>query len=402
MTRSSDAIKKLFPHCACGDPVYRKGTTFPVKMKNLCNEWRLIIAVFVIRGGVLVFAEDCNVTQVLECYGDISDNVSDVPDQRTLNKSRLENLCKESDAAERCEEDLASCIDSDPSLKAIQTQYTTIRRDACGNSTFNMSKKEDDPINDDSDEKKCWYRQLKRCLERQINKIRTRMTKNVARAIDPHPGFYIWVCRMKREGCHQKSTLHSCPPLQQDAIRRMEESMNNAQRLLCEDDQALLKNLLLSYKFWDINRFVRCSKKDHLMFITDYLFATTWLKRECREVKSRMLRCLKESYPSIDHAHPKPDVDGATKVLAAFLDRMHCVDALNRSDTNSNDRDQHPLHDSNDYMAGQPVATGTKDSGFPNLKASEELQAGATSLEIASALVAFVSVCFLSRQFLVQ
>ncbi|XP_075535470.1 uncharacterized protein LOC142571059 [Dermacentor variabilis] len=401
MTRSSDAIKKLFPHCACGAPVYRKGTTFFAKMKNFCNEWCLIIAVFVVRGGVLVFAEDCNVTQVLECYGDISDNVSDVSDQRTLNKSRLESLCKESDAVERCEEDLASCIDSDPSLKAIQTQYATIRRDACGNSTFNLSKteEEDDPINHDSDEKKCWYRQLKRCLERQINKIRTRMTKNVARAIDPHPGYYKWACRMKRESCHQKSTLHSCPPLQQDAIRRMEESMNNAQRLLCEDDEALLKNLLLSYKFWDINRFVKCSKKDNVMGITDHLFATTWLQRECRDVKSRMLRCLKESYSSVDDTQLKPDVYGATKVLAAFLDRMRCVNALNRSDTNG--RDQRPLHDNNDDMAGQPVATGTKDSGFPKPKPSEELQAGATSLEIASALVAFVSICFLSRQFLV-
>lgn len=398
MTHSSDAIEKFIT-----PPVHGTGTGVNVKMKHLCNQWHLMILLFVIREGVLVLAEACSKTQVLECYGDVTDSVSDVFDQRTLNMSHLGNLCKERDTVQRCEEDLAHCIDSDPSLKAIQIQYTTIRRESCGNSSFDLSKMEnkDDPVNNDSHEKKCWYRQLKRCLERQINRIRSRMTRYTAKAMVPHEFYYGAVCRLKREVCHQVSKIDVCPPFLQDAIRRMEDSMNNAQQLLCKDDHALLKNLLLSYKFWDIKHFARCSTNAKMLYITENLFATRRLQSECREIRSRMFRCLKESYSSIADAQPKPDVDGATKVLAAFLDRMLCVDALNLSDSNSNSRDHRPLRENNGYTAGQPVVAGTTASSFLNLTASEQLQGGAASLEIlAYAPVAVVSVCFLSRQFL--
>ncbi|KAL1478789.1 hypothetical protein MTO96_052381 [Rhipicephalus appendiculatus] len=347
------------------------------------------------KGGALVAAEVCNVTNVRECYSKISNHLYDAIEQRFVNMSALEDLCKANDTAQHCEEDLTPCIDSDPSLQAVRTQYTSRLEDVCPRTGFRDSETdEEDTTNDEEqNESKCWYKQLRRCLQRQINQIRIKMTKIVARNEVPKPWTYDGICRRTRKSCHQISTVEACPQVLQDAISKMEDSMNTAQALLCKDNRTLLRNLLQSYKYWNVTQFTRCATNIKVVHIADYLFATKRLQTECKKLKTRMVRCLQESYSSVHEAQPKPDVAGATKVLEAFLDQMHCVGSRNVSDDVNSDENNNQRNGSSDDPEGQPDSGGTKTSSFGNLTVSGGLNGGATSFDIlASVPVALLSI----------
>lgn len=115
-----------------------------------------------------------------------------------------------------------------------------------------------------------------------------------------------------------------------------------------------------------------------------------------------MYGCLRESYAPADEADPKPDVDGAIKVLAAFLDRMQCVDARDLSDNSNNNENHDFLGDSDEDMEGEPDAVVTKTSGIGNHKAFEDLHDAATSSVIlATGTVTLLSINVIFAQFLV-
>ncbi|XP_075742692.1 uncharacterized protein LOC119172022 [Rhipicephalus microplus] len=177
-----------------------------------------------------------------------------------------------------------------------------------------------------SDSNTCSYKQLKRCHEKQINDIRKKMTMILAKGLLPDDDFTMAICRKRRETCYQHNTLAPCSERERNAIRKMEEAMTEAQQLLCNDDRTLLKNLMLSYKWWKVDSFVKCSTDVQENYITDYLYATARIHSDCGRVRARLFYCLNESYSSVDEADPKPDVEGAGKVLLIFLDRMWCVD----------------------------------------------------------------------------
>ncbi|KAK8769810.1 hypothetical protein V5799_013726 [Amblyomma americanum] len=184
--------------------------------------------------------------------------------------------------------------------------------------------------------------------------------------------------RKTRKVCHQHSTVESCAAHEQDAIRRLEEAMNEAQALLCKDERALIKNLLLSYKWWDIKHFTKCSSDIQVNSITDFLFNRPRIHSDCRLLKSRLFRCLNESYAAADEADPKPDVDGARQVLAIFLDRMTCVDA----------RDLPHVHDATtapddageaDYPADEAEGNATDANGSAMPVLSHGAESGTTA-----------------------
>lgn len=369
-----------------------------VTMNKLLENWQLIIILSIVDGAVLVSPEGCDTMKVRECYGNVTENLYNAQEQRHANMSALEDLCKANDTAQRCEEDLARCIDSDPSVRDFQKQYTGTLEDACTSTGFRDSETHEEGTTNDAakNESKCWYKQLRRCLQRQINQIRTKMGKIVARKEIPKPWTYAGICRRTRKSCHQISTVDACPQVLQDAISKMEDSMNTAQALLCKDNQTLLRNLLQSYKYWNVTDFTRCATNIKVVHIADYFFATKRLHTECRKLKTKMVRCLRDSYSSIHDAQPKPDVAGATKVLEAFLDRMQCVRAQSLSDDIKSDENTNPQSDNSDDPEGQPDAGGTKTSSFANLTAYQGLNGGATSFDIpASASVALLSINFI-------
>ncbi|KAL1480247.1 hypothetical protein MTO96_051196 [Rhipicephalus appendiculatus] len=88
----------------------------------------------------------------------------------------------------------------------------------------------------------CSYKQLKRCHEKQINDIRKSMTRILARGQLPDDDFTMAICRKRRDTCYQHNTIEPCSERERNAIRKMEESMTEAQQLLCKDDRALIKS----------------------------------------------------------------------------------------------------------------------------------------------------------------
>lgn len=369
----------------------------------LVKQWQLVTILCIIHLGVLVPAEECDMTKVRDCYEEINDDVLNALDRSLANTSYIENFCKKNDTSQRCEEQLAACINPDPPLKAMQALYITTRQRACGNGGSRQADAdEEDAVNDSKDEKVCSYKQLKRCLQRQITRIQIKTKKRVAKNQPPPSWIYGPICRKTRQSCHQHSTLESCPPVLQEAIGRMEDSMNTAQELLCKDNQTLLRNLLQSYKFWNVTHFSRCATTITVVHIADYLFATKRLLSECRKMKTKMFGCLRESYTSADEAYPKPDVDGAIKVLAAFLDRMQCVDARDLSDNTNNEEHHNYLGNRDEDMEGEPDAVVTKTSGNGIHKAFEDLPDAATSSVIlTTGTVALLSINVILAQFLV-
>lgn len=232
---------------------------------------------------------------------------------------------------------LTSCLTTpgDPCQKnkkrptySKKTLATLVAIKGCNSNEENPPVQGDEPpqTNTTADSNSCSYKQLKRCHEKQINDIRKTMTRILAKGQLPDDDFTIAICRKRRETCYQHNTLEPCSERERNAIRKMEESMNEAQQLLCQEDRALIKNLMLSYKWWKVDSFVKCSTDVQENYITDYLYATARIHSDCGRLRARLFRCLNESYSSADEADPKPDVDGAGKVLAIFLDRMWCVD----------------------------------------------------------------------------
>lgn len=183
-----------------------------------------------------------------------------------------------------------------------------------------------DQVQPDSSQVLCSYKQLKRCLEKQINDIQRKTADLVKKGRIPNDHFMASICRKTRKTCYQHNRVVTCDAGQQDAIKRMEEAMNLAQAMLCENNRTLLENLLLSYKSWNIQGFAQCSRDVQVNSITDHLYLTQRIDADCSKLKSRVYRCLNESYASVEkNADPQPDVAGAVKVLAAFLDRLKCV-----------------------------------------------------------------------------
>ncbi|XP_065289145.1 uncharacterized protein [Dermacentor albipictus] len=219
------------------------------------------------------------------------------------------------------------------------------------------------PTRPNGDGNTCSYKQLKRCHEKQINDIRTTMSKILAKGLLPDDDFSGAICRKKRETCYQHNKIEPCPEHERDAIRRLEESMNEAQQLLCQGDRALLKNLLLTYKWWKVGDFIKCSTNVQVNYITDYLYATARLHNDCSMLRTRLTRCLNESYSSAEQADPKPDVDGARKVLATFLDRMWCVDQQDLPQGPGGDEVSGSMGnggDDDDDPTDEPAITGTQ------------------------------------------
>ncbi|KAL3235363.1 hypothetical protein MRX96_048350 [Rhipicephalus microplus] len=340
-------------------------------MERRFVQCQVIILLFVIQYEVLVSAEACDVKKARECYGNIVDNLYNALKQQSSNKSALKDLCKPNDTVHPCEEDLVSCVDSDAALLAMQTQYTRNLEDACTTTGFgNSETDEEDTTNDEENtESKCWYKQLRRCLQRQISKIQTKMSKMIARNETLKPRIYDAICRRTRKSCHQVSTVDACPQVLQDAISKMEDSMNTAQALLCRDNKTLLRSQY------------------------NPISSPLELLTECKKLKTKMVHCLQESYSSIPEAQTKPDVAGATKVLEAFLERMQCIGARSLSGTVNSDENNNPLTDNSEDPEGHPDAGGTKTSGFVKLTESGELKSGAVSLDIQGlAVVAFLSI----------
>ncbi|XP_077553883.1 uncharacterized protein LOC144168786 isoform X1 [Haemaphysalis longicornis] len=173
---------------------------------------------------------------------------------------------------------------------------------------------------------RCSYKQLKRCLDRQAYVLPGIMAGLLTKKKTPlrTPGNP--VCRRTRAQCHQHNVLDSCRSADKDTIRRMEEAMDVAQATLCEKNGTLFQNLIFSYKSWNGHHFKKCSTDNHVGSITVYLFGTRRLERDCRELRQRMYRCFNESVTLvIEEGDPQPDVSGARKVLAAFLDRIPCI-----------------------------------------------------------------------------
>lgn len=139
-----------------------------------------------------------------------------------------------------------------------------------------------DEAQPDSSPVPCSYKQLKRCLEKQINDIRRRADDVTKKGLTPNDRFMAAVCRKTRKMCHQHSRVNTCDENQQDAIRRMEEAMDLAQDMLCKNNRTLLKNLLFSYKSWNIEGFARCSSVVQVNSLTDHLFRTTRIESDCR------------------------------------------------------------------------------------------------------------------------
>nr|XP_037285449.1 uncharacterized protein LOC119178357 [Rhipicephalus microplus] len=356
---------------------------------------QVIILLFVIQYEVLVSAEACDLKKARQCYGNIVDNLHNALEQRSSNGSALKDLCKANDTVHPCEEDLVSCVDSDAALLARQTQYTRTLEEACTTTGFgNSETDEEDTTNDEENtESKCWYKQLRRCLQRQISKIQAKMSKMIARNETLKPRIYDAICRKTRKSCHQVSTVDACPQVLQDAISKMEDSMNSAQALLCRDNKTLLRNVLESYKFWNVTKFTRCATNIKVVHLADYLFATKRLLTECKKLKTKMVHCLRESYSSIPEAQTKPDVAGATKVLEAFLERMQCVGARSLSGAVNSDENNNPLTDNSEDPEGHPDAGGTKTSGFVKLTESGKLKGGAVFLDIQGlAVVVLLSI----------
>ncbi|KAH6938077.1 hypothetical protein HPB50_006655 [Hyalomma asiaticum] len=211
---------------------------------------------------------------------------------------------------------------------AKKTVATLVKSKGCnlnGENPF-VQGAELQPSSATGDDGECSYKQLKRCHEKQIKDIRKTMTRILDKGLLPDDDFTTAICRRKRETCYQHNKIEPCSERERNAIRKLEESMNEAQKLLCQDDRALVKNLVLTYKWWKVDSFVECSTDAQVNYITDYLYATARLHSDCGRLRDRLSRCLNESYASADQAIPKPDVDGARKVLAIFLDRMWCVD----------------------------------------------------------------------------
>ncbi|XP_077513632.1 uncharacterized protein LOC144124676 isoform X1 [Amblyomma americanum] len=252
---------------------------------------------------------------------------------------------------------------------------------------------------DSTGAEKCWYKQLKRCNEKQIKEMRKKRTKLLVRNMLPNDSFSAGICRKTRKVCHQHSTVESCAAHEQDAIRRLEEAMNEAQALLCKDERALLKNLLLSYKWWDIKHFTKCSSDIQVNSITDFLFNRPRIHSDCRLLKSRLFRCLNESYAAADEADPKPDVDGARQVLAIFLDRMTCVDA----------RDLPHVHDATtapddageaDYPADEAEGNATDANGSAMPVLSHGAESGTTAPAVRKpALAGLVLLMVMSTRY---
>lgn len=224
----------------------------------------------------------------------------------------------------------------------------------------------------DSSPVPCSYKQLKRCLEKQINDIRRRADAVTKKGLTPDDRFMAAVCRKTRKMCHQHSRVNTCDENQQDAIRRMEEAMDLAQDMLCKDNRTLLKNLLFSYKSWNIQGFAKCSRDVQVNSLTDHLFRTNRIEADCRELKSRVYRCLNESYASVtNETNPKPDVAGAVKILSTFLDRLTCV-AIKDLPPGDGGVDSPSDYNDVDYPADQAPYTEDKTVGAVTAQPSKE------------------------------
>lgn len=255
------------------------------------------------------------------------------------------------------------------------------------------------PTKPSGDGNTCSYKQLKRCHEKQINDIRTTMSRILAKGQLPDDDFTGAICRRKRETCYQHNKIEPCPERERDAIRRLEDSMNEAQQLLCQDEEVLLKNLVFSYKWWKVDDFVKCSTNTQVNYITDYLYATARLHSDCRMLRTKLFHCLNESYSSADQADTKPDVDGAGKVLEIFLNRMWCVDerdlpqgpgdgAASSTKGNGSDDDDDPTDDPTNDPTDDPAVTGTETAGSAIPVVSGNPDNGVNSQTISTSVLA--------------
>lgn len=181
--------------------------------------------------------------------------------------------------------------------------------------------------------------------------------------------------------CHQHNVLHSCNAAAQDTIRRMEEAMDVAQAILCENNGTLIRNLYSSSKSWDGHHFKQCFIDDNRIgSITAYLFATPRLERACRQLRQKIYHCLNESYtPVMREGGPQPDVSGALRVLAAFLDRIPCVRNRFREHDDGGD-DPNQNGGDVDYHEAPTSNPGDKTTNFSNLVLLGESTSVAASL----------------------
>ncbi|XP_077513596.1 uncharacterized protein LOC144124658 isoform X3 [Amblyomma americanum] len=409
-------------------------------MEKVHRLWLPVFLLFAAPLDALTTDQPCNFTQVRDCYRGILGSVVAELSQQKLDPNLHENICKKYSTTSECQADMAPCLPSFPELKDMERLYSSIRQEACGDVTFSLLRYVKCPKNgkratyarktlatlmeirggdacdgspslqyggqpqggtaggqEGADGEQCWYKTLKRCNERQINDIRTKMTRLLARNMLPDENFFAGICRKTRKTCHQHSTVKSCVTQEQDAIRRLEEAMNEAQALLCKDDRRLLKNLLLSYKSWDIKHFTKCSTHLQVNSITDFLYNRPRIHSDCRLLKSRLFRCLNESYAAADEADPKPDVDGARKVLAIFVDKITCVDAgdLVLDDGTSGPDDKGDT----DYPAEEAGGNTTDANAMPVMPGAAE--SGAIDPAIRKlALVGFVSLMMALTRYL--
>lgn len=248
-------------------------------------------------------------------------------------------------------------------------------------------------VQPDASQGRCSYRQLKRCLDKQV-KLFPALMERLRRTKKPLNMPARPVCRRTRAMCHQHNVLHSCNAAAQDTIRRMEEAMDVAQAILCENNGTLIRNLYSSSKSWDGQHFKQCFIDDNRIgSITAYLFATPRLERACRQLRQKIYHCLNESYtPVMREGGPQPDVSGALRVLAAFLDRIPCVRNRFREHDDGGD-DPNQNGGDVDYHEAPTSNPGDKTTNFSNLVLLGESTSVAASLRyIAVVLVGQIAL----------
>ncbi|XP_077557743.1 uncharacterized protein LOC144173110 [Haemaphysalis longicornis] len=195
-----------------------------------------------------------------------------------------------------------------------------------------------EPVDNASDAKKCDYKNIVACLEKQVRWIPKRFSErpfNTTNVTTSEENFFNEICRRNASECWRHSKSDGCRTEQQYTLDRFKKANAAALEELCKNRMEALKELYYDFLSWDVGSFKECFASMNISAVAEDIFSVQRSEQSCRTLLHQAEECTRNSYKKPTHA--TNSTKAAVQILIRFLNQMRCQElrspVLNASDT---------------------------------------------------------------------
>lgn len=160
----------------------------------------------------------------------------------------------------------------------------------------------------------CQEDAIMECLEKRVAGIAE------AKALTDFNNLYKAICTGKKESCTDFHARPDCPKDEKMALALQESSWVAAFDTLCENEGSLLKNLLVTFRCWNLDTFVSCVEQLALTATRLDFFSAKRTQKDLEVLKVELYKCVDRSRENSTEC-AQADVEPVERVIESFMER---------------------------------------------------------------------------------